>query len=237
MNIPEKPESLSEDEYQRLFAAHREKALQAALDIRKFEIELYWKRATYFWTFIAATFAGYGAVQASQMVDATKAEISSVLACVGVVFSTGWFCVNKGSKQWQENWENHVDMLEDDVNGPLYKTVMKRPPAHGWDIIKSFVTGPGPYSVSRINQIISLFVTVVWVLLLLRVVLPVSFKRHAGREYLFILGLTALTCLAIAVLGRTSEGNYHHLATKRKTYIRLPRQLTKPGDSVAGKGA
>jgi hypothetical protein len=34
-----------------------------ALDIRKFEIELYWKRATYFWTFIGATFAAYGAVQ------------------------------------------------------------------------------------------------------------------------------------------------------------------------------
>lgn len=36
-----------------------EKALAYALDIRKFEIDLYWKRASYFWTFIAATFAGF----------------------------------------------------------------------------------------------------------------------------------------------------------------------------------
>ena len=28
-----------------------EKALDFALDIRKFEIELYWKRVTYFWAF------------------------------------------------------------------------------------------------------------------------------------------------------------------------------------------
>jgi hypothetical protein len=28
-------------------------ALQTALDVRKFEIDLYWKRATYFWPFIA----------------------------------------------------------------------------------------------------------------------------------------------------------------------------------------
>ena len=35
------------------------RALAYALDIRKFEIELYWKRATYFWGFIAAAFAGY----------------------------------------------------------------------------------------------------------------------------------------------------------------------------------
>ena len=33
--------------------------LAFAADIRKFEIELYWKRATYYWTFIAAAFAGY----------------------------------------------------------------------------------------------------------------------------------------------------------------------------------
>ena len=65
-NMPEKPESLSQDEYQRLFSEHRTEALKAALDIRKFEIELYWKRAAYFWTLIAASFAGYGAVQASQ---------------------------------------------------------------------------------------------------------------------------------------------------------------------------
>ena len=39
-----------------------ESALQHALDIRKFEISLYWQRGTYFWTLIAATFAGYFAV-------------------------------------------------------------------------------------------------------------------------------------------------------------------------------
>ena len=32
------------------------RALAYALDIRKFEIELYWKRGTYFWAFIAAAF-------------------------------------------------------------------------------------------------------------------------------------------------------------------------------------
>ena len=35
------------------------KALDLALEIRKFEIELYWKRATYFWAFITVAIAGY----------------------------------------------------------------------------------------------------------------------------------------------------------------------------------
>ncbi|BBA33262.1 putative membrane protein [Methylocaldum marinum] len=101
------------------------KALELALDIRKFEVDLYWKRATYFWTFIAATLAGFVAIQASS--SSNKADLSVLLCNLGIVFSFGWLCVNRGSKYWQENWENHVDMLEDPVNGPLYK--VKSPPA------------------------------------------------------------------------------------------------------------
>ena len=36
-----------------------EEALKIALDTRKFEIELYWKRASYFWLFIGAVFVAY----------------------------------------------------------------------------------------------------------------------------------------------------------------------------------
>lgn len=35
-------------------------ALATALDIRKYEIDLYWRRAAYFWTFIAAAFVAFG---------------------------------------------------------------------------------------------------------------------------------------------------------------------------------
>ena len=95
-------ERISQEQYQEAFAGDRkkEKALEHALDIRKFEIDLYWKRATYFWAFIGATFAGYGAVQASSL--SSKTDLSVVLSCLGIVFSFGWFCANKGSKQWQE---------------------------------------------------------------------------------------------------------------------------------------
>jgi len=69
------------DEYRQIFLPHTEKALQLAHDIRKFEIDLYWKRATYFWTFIAATFAGYFAIQAGN-------DFASVyvVTCLGFCF-------------------------------------------------------------------------------------------------------------------------------------------------------
>ncbi|MDP3063542.1 MAG: hypothetical protein Q8O40_10115 [Chloroflexota bacterium] len=55
-------------EYEQLFAGDfpegscRAKALEYALDVRKFEIGLYWSRATYFWTLITAAFAGHAYV-------------------------------------------------------------------------------------------------------------------------------------------------------------------------------
>jgi len=52
---------ITKEDYKKLFSHKtiRERAIEQALDTRKFEIDLYWKRATYFWAFIAATFAGY----------------------------------------------------------------------------------------------------------------------------------------------------------------------------------
>ena len=60
-------ERLDRADYQRAFPAHSKKRKEAhhlALEIRKFEIELYWRRATYFWTLIGASLVAYGGAQA-----------------------------------------------------------------------------------------------------------------------------------------------------------------------------
>ena len=50
----------TQENYQKHFNEDQMKeAIDVAFDIRKFEIDLYWKRAAYYWTFIAATFAAY----------------------------------------------------------------------------------------------------------------------------------------------------------------------------------
>lgn len=111
-------------------------AYNVALDIRKFEIELYWKRATFFWTVVAATLVAYGAVATTSFKSFSEAVSTSgaifflyqvallVLAGMGIILSCGWRAANKGSKFWQSNWESQVDLLEDYVVGPLYKTVV-----------------------------------------------------------------------------------------------------------------
>src|SRR5215472_13152802 len=121
----------TESEYQACFSdvssrdekSPAARALDLALDIRKFEIDLYWKRASYFWTLIAGSFAGYFVVQTSKP-DDVRRSLVLLVSCLGFLLSLGWYLVNRGSKYWQENWERHVDLLETKIVGPLYKTTI-----------------------------------------------------------------------------------------------------------------
>ena len=110
--------------------------------------------------------AGFLAIQASSAQN--KQDFAVILSCLGIVFSFAWVCVNRGSKFWQENWEKHVDVLEAKVTGPLYKIVMSRNAMSSTkEKTVHLFTGPSPISVSKINQIISLYVFVLWVCLFL----------------------------------------------------------------------
>jgi hypothetical protein len=98
-------------------------AIKHAFDFRKFEIDLYWRRATYFWAFIAAGFVSYFALISSVNYHSLKRHVLLV-SVIGFIFSYFWYFVNRGSKFWQDNWERHVDYLEGLSIGSLYKVVL-----------------------------------------------------------------------------------------------------------------
>jgi hypothetical protein len=212
---------LTQDEYDHLFdisadqqpaskgGKKYEEALKDALDIRKFEIEMYWKRATYFWTLIGAAFLGYGlSLKVSD--DADKALISALFACLGLVLSFAWYCVNRGSKKWQENWENHVDLLEDKVTGPLYKVVFERP--KDTSTLLMLLTGPGNFSVSKINQLVSIFVAFIWAILVGKAFSDALSPKDVWP--LFFCSLSVFACFMIWCLGQTDDGDYKGLQAK-----------------------
>lgn len=123
-----------------------------AWSIRNFEIEMYWKRANYFWAFLASTFIGYFALVNSEnyrKFDRFNHVEIYFIVCIGFILSIAWILTNKGSKSWQRHWEIHVDLLEDNFTGPLYKTVYPTK----------------TYSVSKINEIVSFVFAMVWFLL------------------------------------------------------------------------
>lgn len=129
-------------------------ALDRAHEIRKFEIDLLWKRAGYVATFQAFLFAALGV---SFSADNAESEpfiyvLRLIICVVGAFSSLFWFSINKGSRFWSQNWERHIDFLEDEFEGKLYKTVLSG------DKYKS-------YSVSRVNISISVLFLSTWLVL------------------------------------------------------------------------
>jgi hypothetical protein len=203
-------ERVNRQDYLKEFSGERQReALTQALDIRKFEIELYWKRAVYFWTFIAAAFAGYFALAKDGQFDSIY-----VVTCLGFLFSLSWYCVNRGSSAWQRNWEAHVDLLEDEIMGPLHKTVINR---RTYKLHR--LTEPFAFSPSRINNILSFSVTLVWLLLIAKLLL--SEKAFSEGNLWTTIAMTVLVVALASILlwkGRTdiSDGPISVEVRKRK---------------------
>jgi hypothetical protein len=134
------------------------KILERAYDIRKFEIDLYWKRASYFWGFLVASFTAYFIVTDSSKFG-SKTHYEFLVMCLGFTFSLSWYLVNRGSKCWQANWEKIIDTLEAKLQVPLYRSNLHNA-KKSWDLFSRY-----PFSVSRINIIVSLYICLIWLFL------------------------------------------------------------------------
>jgi hypothetical protein len=126
-----------------------ERAYVKAWENRNFEIDKFWTRAAYFWGFIVLIFGGYITLLTSEHNQkAIDMHIDLYLLLLGFLFSLTWYLVIRGSKCWQENWEAHIDHLEDLYSGPIYRTI--------------HYSGRRFYSVSKLNEVMALVVILVW---------------------------------------------------------------------------
>lgn len=143
--------------------------LKIAHDIRKFEIELFWKRGTYYWAFILGAFTAHFALLGMLFDKDSCREFSlekffnlsgmslfslAITALFCFIFSFSWCLVNKGSKFWQENWEEHIYHLENDAVGRLYKTYLnsKKKEKFGWFPLSCEAYS---YSVTKVTMLTS----------------------------------------------------------------------------------
>jgi len=177
-------EEISKEKYKEIFIKDKsddkiKETYDKAWEAKNFEIENYWKRANYFWAFQVASFAGYFAVLSSEAYVKNPQILYSVI-CIGFISSLAWVFINIGSKTWQRHWENHVDMLEDKVTGPLYK----------------IITEKKTYSVSKINEIISRFFATIWVILGIEYFIEhVSFKWNGIENIDIVVVLSTLAVI------------------------------------------
>lgn len=178
-------------------------ALANALDIRKFEIEMYWKRTAYFWAITAVAIGGYFALLTENTNSSDSDFLAYLVAGVGLIFSLGWYLVNRGSKYWQRNWELHVDLLEDKVYGSLYKLNINPSQFHFLNLIRAY-----RISVSRINQILSLFVVSFWLYLFASHI----FNSFINNNKFIIVSIGTIFYVVLLILGSRFKKSLIHKA-------------------------
>jgi hypothetical protein len=168
-----------------LAQAQRFKAFDIAHDNRKFEIEMLWKRSISYWGFIAAFFVGFVAA------EKTIGSASIIFAAFGFLCSLAWSAGNRGSKYWQEYWENKVVHLQNLVTGDLF--IDHYPQRHHW----WHQFAPRRLSVSKLAIGISDYTLAVW--------LGILMFRLAS--YLISLSQQTKTCfLQIFIIGTIVYG-------------------------------
>lgn len=188
-------------------------AYNVALDTRKFEIDLYWKRATYFWGFLVAIFAAYFLVYTR---GGSKSILLILLSLLGILTSVGWYFVNRGSKVWQENWEKHISFLEDDINGPLFKTIIV-PNLKFYNLIEGY-----PNSVSKVNMLLSLLIVCFWFSIFIFSIFRINFDTYfdvifhesyswLGYIFISIICLSIMFLIVVVFNNCTRSFKYHSL--------------------------
>lgn len=166
----------------------KEKALERAWDTRNFEIKLYWHRAAYFWAFNAAI-----AIACYNILDKIDNNIfvMAVLLILGILCSAAWFLSNIASKHWQENWENHIRLLETGIEGKLYATT-----------VCDYKHAAKP-SVSRVNFKISAIIFLAWI------ILSCAFGYHiwirSSSVYAIIFGVVTVVMLIFLFTGEINS--------------------------------
>ncbi|POE24982.1 hypothetical protein BV923_00730 [Pectobacterium odoriferum] len=152
-------------------------------DIRKFEIELYWKRATYFWTLTAALITFLGLTTTAYFSKSLESEKLKILIVVFIVSLLGYFLTiimslnAKSGKYWQNNWEFHVNKLELLFSGNLHKTHIPEPQKKR-------------FSISKLNDASYMVILIFWSI-------AIEFSAFQMSEDYFFISVSTIIIIAI----------------------------------------
>jgi len=228
----QKIQLLSAEQYRKLLLNKKpEKALDISLEIRKFEISLYWERAKYFWAFSVTILAALVFIFQKKLDELTNFHLifAHLLFSLIIIVSYAWYLVNRGSKYWQENWEEHVLLIEEDVVGPLYGGFLIK--NKSFSCIERLIDG-APFSVSKINMYISLIMTVFWFISFLLVSLwPLCMNeklskgnistKWLGVSSVIFLILIIFCCILLNKYGRFKFFNYAYKDTNNAKMVKF----------------
>jgi hypothetical protein len=182
---------MDDDHPAKIVRQRDEKVLDVAIEIRKFEISLFWQRALFFWGFIAAAFVAYAALKDSD------ASLRFSVGCFGMVCSVAWTLANRGSKYWQEAWEQKVAAAQGAVLGqPLFS---KSEPVER----KGTIWNARRFSVTKLTMALSDFSVCIWIFLAARVSPGVDW-RNWDWQSMAVLIVTTGYVISMLIGGRST---------------------------------
>lgn len=202
---------------------------------KNFEIELYWKRAAYAWTLIAALITLFGLLINTYIskIDTSSPVIIGIfaVAIIGVFITIICHLIIQSGEHWKKNWEMHTVLLEPLFSGSLYST---------------HVTGNvNRLSIAKLNGFLYLLILGCW-LLMIEFILAVKFggtlKTFLWAVFIFSILVLSYTffiskvtssnndTISVVVTGYkiNTSANTKELSKNKKTrYIFIMRQLLK----------
>ena len=124
------------------------------LELRKFEIENFWKRTLFFWGTIALIYAGF--------FNANLNDYQIIIPLIGLLFNLIFSLSTRGSKYWQEHWETIAVVYENELKFSLF--------SHDTQNLvnknsKSVLTKPYRFSVSKLTMLLSDLSVFLWLFL------------------------------------------------------------------------
>jgi hypothetical protein len=189
-----------------------ENAHKLAWETRNFEIDKFWIRTAFFGGFTALIFNGYISILSGPRPMLIK-NLDIYLICLGIIFSAAWFLSILGSKHWQENWEAHIDMLEDEITGPLYKIICCK---RQWQC----------FSVSKINRFLAAVIILIWTGLLVLSIIKAKSDSEINCVKIVEIGLAVIAVIWAMVIICRSSGNWEI----RKSMLKSRKKEFESGD-------
>ena len=180
------------------------------LDLRKFEIENFWKRSLFFWGTIAIILASYFGAKVNP-------KFLVFVSLMGFLYNIIFSLSIRGSKYWQEHWETMAILNENELNFKLLKSETSTYISLG---NKHFISFPHRFSVSKLTMLLSDLTTILWLLLWIK---DIAYLINTHKIYFEFTGKTQIHLFTLYFLLThvLLIGYFFYFSIKGKVYHKL----------------
>jgi hypothetical protein len=180
----------------------KKKRFEVALLCRNMEIDLFWKRSSYYWVFVGAALVAYGALKKD------FPNICLLITSFGLISSVAWMLGNIGSKWWIENWEKKLHDASHPIVGDLFVPYSEKFPI-------GFGVSLSRFSVTKLAVLISMFSTILWLGLFFKETLMLFPNLRLRIDFLYryrwaaLIALTFVFLVMMVTLGKGKNRVWH----------------------------